>query len=67
MQQHLYWRLAMQFISIKFKEHKPDPRLNILKSSFAQHLIDEDHSMGFINTILDINQSIIFIHQCYIA
>jgi hypothetical protein len=38
----------------RFKEHKPDPRLNKQKSSFAQHVIDENHSMGDFSNDLEI-------------
>ena len=37
-------------------EHKPNPRINPQKSSYAQHLMDESHSSGKIENNLEIVQ-----------
>jgi len=39
---------------IRYKEHRPDPKLQKRKSSFAQHLIDKNHTMGNIDDSLDV-------------
>lgn len=36
------------------KEHKPNPRINPQKSSYAQHIIDEEHSTGNIENNIEI-------------
>jgi len=38
----------------RYKEHFHDFKYNIRKSSFATHLLDNNHSMGPINEIMEI-------------
>jgi hypothetical protein len=38
----------------RYKEHLHDFKYNIKKSSFATHLLDNNHSMGHIYDVMDI-------------
>jgi hypothetical protein len=39
---------------VRYKEHRPDVRTDIQKSSFAQHLVDTNHDMADINDELEV-------------
>ena len=54
---HYYGQTGRSF-EVRMAEHLPKPRLNEQKSSFAQHLIDENHSVSSIQDNMDI------IHVC---
>jgi hypothetical protein len=43
---------------IRYNEHRPDPRTDTQKSSFAQHLVDTNHDMADINSGLEV------LHYC---